>query len=77
MWFVRDEFDFVVVGVAEVSGVVILAAGVRVRVGEQQDPAVGRRGVGEEVEISRVAGVEGEVVHSWTLPIMLGRGQSR
>jgi len=48
------------------------AAGVRVGVGERQRPVVVSRELGEGVNCGAVAGVEGEVVETGPLPVVLG-----
>lgn len=55
-----------------VGGVVAGAAGVRVGVGERQRPVVVSRELGEGVNCGAVAGVEGEVVETGPLPVVLG-----
>src|SRR5882757_5935222 len=54
--------------VGEIAGVVVGPAGVGMLVGEQQGPAVGRRGVDQGIDL--VAGVEGEVVQAGALAVV-------
>lgn len=55
-----DEFDLEAVAVLQISGVMLLAACIRVFVGEQQAPAVPSRFFDEFVQRGAIAGVQGE-----------------
>ena|ERR1017187_3747297 len=70
-----DEFDLEAVGVDEVGGIVVLAAGVGVGLGEQQRPAMGRPRRGEGVDAGPVARVEREMVHPRPEPVVAVGGK--
>jgi len=69
---VGDEFDLEAVAIGEVGGVVVVAAGVGVRLGEQQRPAVDWARRGEGIDTGAVACVEGEMVHPRPEPVVAG-----
>ena len=63
--------------VLQVGGVVALAAGVRVAVGEHQPPAVARRDRHQLLHLVLVGHVEGEVVQARAAPVVTARGAVR
>src|SRR5699024_5698949 len=65
------------VAVDQVGGVGVGAAGVRVLLGEELVPAVGRRALDELIEPFGSPGVEGEVVQAGAGALVLGGGHVR
>jgi hypothetical protein len=70
-----DRLDLEAVGIGEVGGVMVLAAGVRMYLGEQQRPAGSRARRREGIDASAVARVKREMVQPRPEPVMSGRGE--
>lgn len=71
------EFDLEAILVLQVGGVVLVAAGVRMLVREQQLPAVRLRGRRDLIDVAAGAGVEREMVEAWATSIVLLGAQIR